>query len=72
MLYIVQNQFAISGIIFGQISTILIGVSCGILFYMRNYTKNPDSKFQNILYTVLAVMAVVMIAMGCYGLFQLL
>ena len=69
---VLMNTTFKDNLLFGQISTILIGVSCGILFYMRNYTKNPDSKFQNILYTVLAVMAVVMIAMGCYGLFQLL
>ena len=69
---VLMNTTFKDNLIFGQIATILIGVSCGILFYMRNYTKSPNSKFQDILYVILAVMAVVMIIMGCYGLIQLL
>ncbi len=58
--------------IFAQISSIVIGSCCGVLFYLRRFNVRPDSKFQKILYTVLAVMAVVYIFMGGYGLFRLL
>ncbi len=72
VILVLMNTTFKDNLLFGQIATILIGVSCGILFYMRNYTKNPNSKFQDILYVILAVMAVVMIVMGSYGLIQLL
>lgn len=69
---VLMNTLMKDNLIFGQIATILIGLSCGVLFYMRRYTKTPDSKFQDILYTILAVMAVVMTFMGAYGLYRLL
>ena len=67
-----MNTVMKENLIFSQISSIIIGVSCGVLFYMRRYTKNPDSKFQDVLYVILAVMAVVMTVMGIYGLYRLL
>ena len=69
---ILMNTAMKDNLIFGQIATIVIGVCCGILFYMRRYTKSPDSKFQDVLYIILAVMAVVMIFMGGYGLLRVL
>ena len=69
---VLMNTVMKESLIFGQIATIVIGVCCGILFYMRRYTKNPDSTFQNVLYIVLAVMSVVLIFMGGYGLLQAL
>ncbi|MBE6919816.1 MAG: hypothetical protein E7469_09065 [Ruminococcaceae bacterium] len=69
---VLMNTVMKESLIFGQIATIVIGVCCGILFYMRRYTKSPDSKFQDVLYIILAVMAVVMIFMGGYGLLRVL
>ena len=69
---ILMNTAMQDNLVFGQIATIVIGVCCGILFSLRRYTTNPDSKFQDILYIVLAVMAVVLIFMGGYGLLQVL
>lgn len=69
---VLMNTIMKDNLIFGQIATILIGLSCGVLFYMRRFTKSPDSKFQDILYVILAVMAVVMTFMGAYGLYRLL
>ena len=72
VILILMNTTMKDNLIFGQIATILIGLSCGVLFYMRRFTKREGSKFQDILYVVLAVMAVVMTFMGVYGLFRLL
>ena len=69
---VLMNTTMKDNLVFGQIATIIIGVCCGVLFYMRRYTKNPDSKFQDVLYVVLAVMAVVMTFMGAYGLLRVL
>lgn len=69
---ILMNTAMQDNLIFGQIATIIIGACCGILFSMRRYTKNPDSKLQDVIYIVLAVMAVVLIFMGGYGLLQVL
>ena len=69
---VLMNTAMKDNLIFGQIATIIIGLSCGVLFYMRRFTKSPDSKFQDILYVILAVMAVVMTFMGAYGLYRLL
>ncbi len=69
---VLMNTAMKDNLIFGQISTILIGVSCGMLFSLRRYTKRTDSKFQDALYVVLAVMSVVLTFMGAYGLYQLL
>ena len=69
---VLMNTVMKDNLIFGQIATIVIGVCCGMLFYMRRYTKNPDSKFQDVLYIILAVMAVVLTFMGVYGLMQVL
>ena len=69
---VLMNTVMKDNLIFGQISTIIIGLSCGILFYMRNHTKREGSKFQDGLYIVLAVMSVVMTFMGAFGLYQLL
>ena len=67
-----MNTVMKDNLIFSQVASMIIGVSCGVLFYMRRFTKNPDSKFQDILYVILAVMAVVMTFMGAYGLYRLL
>ena len=67
-----MNTVMKGNLIFSQVASMIIGVSCGVLFYMRRFTKNPDSKFQDILYVILAVMAVVMTFMGAYGLYRLL
>ena len=69
---ILMNSTFKDNAIFAQISSIVIGSCCGVLFYLRRFNVRPDSKFQKILYTVLAVMAVVYIFMGGYGLFRLL
>ena len=69
---ILMNTAMQDNLVFGQIATIVIGACCGILFSLRRYTKNSDSKFQDALYIVLAVMAVVLIFMGGYGLLQVL
>ena len=69
---VLMNTVMKDNLIFGQIATMIIGLSCGVLFYMRRFTKSPDSKFQDILYVILAVMAVVMTFMGAYGLYRLL
>ena len=69
---VLMNTTMKDNLIFSQISSMVIGISCGVLFYMRRFTKNPDSKFQDILYVILAVMAVVMTFMGAYGLYRLL
>lgn len=67
-----MNTVMKDNLIFSQVASMIIGVSCGVLFYMRRFTKSPDSKFQDILYVILAVMAVVMTFMGAYGLYRLL
>lgn len=69
---ILMNSTFKDNSIFAQISSIVIGSCCGVLFYLRRFNVRPDSKFQKILYTVLAVMAVVYIFMGGYGLVRLL
>lgn len=69
---ILMNGVMKDNLIFGQIATIVIGLCCGTLFYMRRFTKSPDSKFQDVLYVVLAVMSVIMVFMGAYGLWQVL
>lgn len=69
---ILMNSTFKDNAIFAQISSIVIGSCCGVLFYLRRFNVRPDSKFQKILYAVLAVMAVVYIFMGGYGLFRLL
>lgn len=69
---ILMNSTFKDNAIFAQISSIVIGSCCGVLFYLRRFNVRPDSKFQKILYTVLAVMAVVYIFMGGYGLVRLL
>ena len=69
---ILMNTTMKDNLLFGQISLIVIGLSCGILFYLRRYTKRESSKFQDVLYSLLAVMAVVMTFMGGYGLYRLL
>ena len=69
---ILMNSTFKDNAIFAQISSIVIGSCCGALFYLRRFNVRPDSKFQKILYTVLAVMAVVYIFMGGYGLVRLL
>ena len=69
---VLMNTTMKDNLVFGQIATIIIGVCCGVLFYMRRYTKDPDSKFQDVLYVILAVMAVVMTFMGAYGLLRVL
>ena len=72
VILILMNTAWKDNLVFGQIATIIIGACCGVLFSMRRYTKNPDSKFQDVLYIVLAVMSVVLIAIGGYGLMQAL
>ena len=72
VILILMNTAWKDNLVFGQIATIIIGACCGVLFSMRRYTKNPDSKFQDVLYIVLAVMSVVLIAMGGYGLIRAL
>ena len=72
VILILMNTAWKANLVFGQIATIIIGACCGVLFSMRRYTKNPDSKFQDVLYIVLAVMSVVLIAIGGYGLMQAL
>lgn len=69
---ILMNTAMQDNLVFGQIATIVIGACCGILFSLRRYSKAKDSKFQDALYIVLAVMAVVLIFMGGYGLLQVL
>ena len=69
---VLMNTTMKDNLIFGQASLIVIGLSCGILFYMRRHTKREGSKFQDGLYIVLAVMAVVLTFMGGFGLYQLL
>lgn len=69
---VLMNTTMKDNLLFSQIASMIIGISCGALFYMRRFTKNPDSKFQDILYVILAVMAVVMTFMGAYGLYRLL
>ena len=69
---VLMNTVMKDNLIFSQVSSMIIGLSCGALFYMRRFTKSPDSKFQDILYVILAVMAVVMTFMGAYGLYRLL
>ena len=69
---ILMNTSMQDNLVFGQIATIVIGVCCGVLFSLRRYSKTKDSKFQDILYIILAVMAVVLIFMGGYGLLQVL
>ena len=69
---VLMNTTMKDNLLFGQIATIVIGLSCGVLFFMRNHTQKAGSKFQSVLYAVLAVMAVVMTIMGAYGLVQLL
>ena len=69
---ILMNSTFKDNAIFAQISSIVIGSCCGVLFYLRRFNVRPDSKFQKILYTVLAVMAVVYIFMGGYGMVRLL
>ena len=69
---VLMNTTMKDNLIFGQIATIIIGVSCGMLFSLRRYTKREGSKFQDGLYIVLAVMAVVLTFMGGFGLYQLL
>ncbi len=71
-IFVLMSTAFKDNLIFGQISMILIGLSCGVLFSMRKHTKRADSTFQNALYAVLAVMAVIMTIMGAYGLVQLL
>jgi uncharacterized membrane-anchored protein len=72
VILVLMNTSMQDNLLFGQIATIVIGVCCGVLFSMRRYTKNQDSKFQEVLYIVLAVMSVVLIFMGGYGLLQAL
>ena len=72
VILVLMNTAWKDNLLFGQIATIIIGACCGVLFSMRRYTKTSDSKFQDILYIVLAVMAVVMMAMGGYGLLRVL
>ncbi len=69
---VLMNGVMKDSAIFAQISTLVIGISCGILFYLRRFSKQPDSKFQKVLSIVLAVMAVVYTFMGGYGLLRLL
>ncbi len=69
---ILMNTTFQDNLVFSQIATIVIGACCGVLFYLRRFTTNPDSKFQKILYIILAVMAVVYIFMGAYGLLRVL
>ena len=69
---VMMNSTMKDNLIFSQLSLIVIGLSCGVLFFLRRYTKQDNSKFQDILYSLLAVMAVVMTFMGGYGLYRLL
>ena len=69
---VLMNGVMKDNALFAQISTLVIGVSCGILFYLRRFSRQPDSKFQKVLSIVLAVMAVVYTFMGGYGLLRLL
>ena len=69
---VLMNGVMKDSAIFAQIATLVIGVSCGILFYLRRFSKQPDNKFQKVLSIVLAVMAVVYTFMGAYGLLKLL
>ena len=69
---ILMNTILKENLIFTQLATITIGMCCGILFSLRRYTKSEGSKFQDGLYIVLAVMSVVLIFMGGYGLYTLL
>ena len=72
VILVLMNTSMENNLLFGQIATILIGACCGVLFSLRRYSKTKDSKFQDILYIILAVMAVVMIFMGGYGLLKVL
>lgn len=72
VILVLMNTTMKDSLLFGQIATVVIGVCCGVLFSLRRYTKTKDSKFQDVLYIVLAVMAVVLIFMGGYGLLQVL
>ena len=72
VILVLMNSSMEGSLVFSQIATIIIGVCCGVLFALRRYSKAKDSKFQDVLYIVLAVMAVVMIFMGGYGLLRAL
>ena len=69
---VLMNTVMKDNLIFGQAATIVIGLSCGMLFYMRRDAKRQGSKFQDGLYILLAVMSVVLTFMGAFGLYQLL
>ena len=58
--------------VFAQAASLIIGLCCGVLFYLRRFSKQPDNKLQKVLSIVLAVMAVVYTFMGGYGLVRLL
>ena len=58
--------------IFAQLSSLIIGICCGVLFGLRRFNKEPEKGFQKALSVVLAVMAVVYTFMGAYGLIRLL
>ena len=72
VILVLMNTAMKDNLIFGQISTIIIGVCCGVLFSLRRYSVTKNSKFQDALHIVLAVMSVVLIFMGGYGLLQAL
>lgn len=57
---------------FSQLASLLIGLACGGLFYLRRFSKQPESKFQTVLSWILAIMAAVYTFIGGYGLITML
>ncbi|MBR5217942.1 MAG: hypothetical protein IKV68_06240 [Oscillospiraceae bacterium] len=57
---------------FAQGSMLIIGASCGVISFLNRFYQRENSKLQNGLSIALAVMAVVYVVMGGYGLWQLL